>query len=51
ALKLSYQYERYYDTDAASIGIVSIPGLITLQDIDHDYNAHQVMLSFSYKLH
>ena len=51
ALKLSYQYERYYDTDAASIGIVSIPGLITLQDINHDYNAHQVMLSFSYKLH
>jgi MtrB/PioB family decaheme-associated outer membrane protein len=51
ALKLSYRYERYYDTDAASIGIVSIPGLITLQDINHDYNAHQVMLSFSYKLH
>ena len=51
ALKLSYQYERYYDTDAASIGIVSILGLITLQDINHDYNAHQVMLSFSYKLH
>lgn len=51
ALKLSYRYERYYDTDAASTGIVSIPGLITLQDINHDYNAHQVMLSFSYKLH
>jgi MtrB/PioB family decaheme-associated outer membrane protein len=51
ALKLSYRYERYYDTDAASVEIASIPGLITLQDINHDYNAHQVMLSFSYKLH
>jgi hypothetical protein len=51
ALKLSYRYERYYDTDAASVEIASIPGLITLQDINHDYTAHQVMLSFSYKLH
>ncbi|MCG9745964.1 MtrB/PioB family decaheme-associated outer membrane protein [Shewanella sp. Isolate8] len=50
ALKLSYRYERYYDTDAAVTDINSIPGLVTLGDINHDYNAHQVMLSFSYKL-
>ena len=50
ALKLSYRYERYYDTDAAVVDVDSISGLVTLGDINHDYNAHQVMLSFSYKL-
>ncbi len=50
ALKLSYRYERYYDTDAAVVGVDSVPGLVTLGDINHDYNAHQVMLSFTYKL-
>lgn len=50
ALKLSYRYERYYDTDAAVIQPGTIPGLVTLGDINHDYNAHQMMLSFSYKL-
>ncbi|MCG9729527.1 MtrB/PioB family decaheme-associated outer membrane protein [Shewanella sp. Isolate13] len=50
ALKLSYRYERYYDTDAAVTHINNIPGLVTLGDINHNYNAHQVMLSFSYKL-
>ena len=50
ALKLSYRYERYYDTDAAVTDVSSVPGLVTLGDINHDYNAHQVMLSFSYRL-
>ncbi|ACA84533.1 MtrB/PioB family decaheme-associated outer membrane protein [Shewanella woodyi] len=50
ALKLSYQYERYYDTDGAQVGINTVPGLTTLGELNHDYNAHQVMLSFSYLL-
>lgn len=50
ALKLSYRYERYFDTDAANVGANDIPGMITLGDINHNYNAHQVMLSFTYKL-
>jgi len=49
-LKLSYRYERYFDTDAANVKINVIPGMITLGDINHNYNAHQVMLSFTYKL-
>ncbi|MBR9729595.1 MtrB/PioB family decaheme-associated outer membrane protein [Shewanella intestini] len=51
ALKLTYRYERYFDTDAATVGVNDIPGMITLGDINHNYNAHQVMLSFTYKLH
>ena len=50
ALKLTYRYERYFDTDAANVGVNDIPGMITLGDINHNYNAHQVMLSFTYKL-
>ena len=50
ALKLSYQYERYYDTDAAQVATNTVPGLTTLGELNHDYNAHQVMLSFSYLL-
>jgi len=50
ALKLAYQYERYYDTDYAQIDVDTVPGLTTLGDLNHNYNAHQVMLSFSYQL-
>ncbi|MCL1142845.1 MtrB/PioB family decaheme-associated outer membrane protein [Shewanella gaetbuli] len=50
ALKITYRYERYFDTDAANVGVNDIPGMITLGDINHNYNAHQVMLSFTYKL-
>ncbi|PKH60031.1 hypothetical protein CXF83_22000 [Shewanella sp. Choline-02u-19] len=50
ALKLAYQYERYYDTDYAQIDVNTVPGLTTLGDLNHNYNAHQVMLSFSYQL-
>ena len=50
ALKLTYRYERYFDTDAANVGVNDIAGMITLGDIDHNYNAHQVMLAFTYKL-
>ncbi|WP_351088317.1 MtrB/PioB family decaheme-associated outer membrane protein [Shewanella sp. S1-49-MNA-CIBAN-0167] len=50
ALKLAYQYERYYDTDNAQIDVNTVPGLTTLGNLNHNYNAHQVMLSFSYQL-
>ncbi|MBT1444846.1 MtrB/PioB family decaheme-associated outer membrane protein [Shewanella sp. JM162201] len=50
ALKLAYRYERYYDTDDARVSINGVPGLITLGESDHNYNAHQIMLTFSYLL-
>lgn len=50
ALKLTYRYERYFDTDSANVGVNDIPGMLTLGDINHNYNAHQVMLSFTYQL-
>ncbi|MFQ6371620.1 MtrB/PioB family decaheme-associated outer membrane protein [Shewanella sp. YIC-542] len=50
SLKLSYRYERYYDTDDAITDVGRIPGVVSLGDINHNYNAHQVMLSFSYQL-
>jgi len=50
ALKLAYQYERYYDTDYAQVDVDTISGLITLGDLNHNYNAQQVMLSFNYTL-
>ncbi len=49
-LKLSYQYERYYDTDYADVGVNTVPGLVTLGDLNHNYNAHLLMLTFSYML-
>ncbi|MCL2915225.1 MtrB/PioB family decaheme-associated outer membrane protein [Shewanella corallii] len=49
-LKLAYQYERFYDTDASEVGVDAITGLTTLGLGNHNYNAHQLMLSFSYIL-
>ena len=49
-VKLGYQYERYYDTDNAQVDVNAINGLTTLGKLNHNYNAHQVMLSFSYQL-
>ena len=49
-LKLSYQYERYYDTDYAEVSTYAIPGLVTLGELNHNYNAHLLMLTFSYML-
>jgi len=48
--KLGYLYERYYDTDNAQVDVNAIDGLTTLGKLNHNYNAHQVMLSFSYQL-
>ncbi|WOT04197.1 MtrB/PioB family decaheme-associated outer membrane protein [Shewanella youngdeokensis] len=50
ALKLEYQYERYFDTDSAMVTADTDSGLITLGELNHNYNAHQLMLTFSYKL-
>lgn len=50
ALKLDYQFERYFDTDSAMVPADSNSGLITLGELNHNYNAHQLMLTFSYKL-
>jgi len=50
AVKLAYQFERYYDTDSAALAQDAIPGLVTLGDLNHNYNAHQLMLTFSYQL-
>lgn len=50
-LKLSYQYERYYDTDYAEVSTNAVPGLVTLGELNHNYNAHLLMLTFSYILH
>ncbi|QSX33852.1 MtrB/PioB family decaheme-associated outer membrane protein [Shewanella avicenniae] len=49
-LKLSYRYERYYDTDDAQVDVDAISGLTTLGKLEHNYNAHLLMLSVSYKL-
>ncbi len=49
-MKVDYRYERYYDTDYATADIDGISGLVTLGDLDHNYNAHLVMLTVSYKL-
>ncbi|ABV37531.1 outer membrane protein [Shewanella sediminis HAW-EB3] len=50
AVRLGYRYERYYDTDNAQVDVNAIDGLTTLGKLNHNYNAHQVMLSFSYQL-
>ncbi len=50
ALKLTYRYERYFDTDGNEVGIDAVTGLTTLGVLNHNYNAHQLMLSFSYLL-
>ncbi|PKG56034.1 MtrB/PioB family decaheme-associated outer membrane protein [Shewanella sp. GutDb-MelDb] len=50
ALKLAYQFERYFDTDSAMVSANSNSSLITLGELNHNYNAHQLMLTFSYKL-
>lgn len=49
-LKLSYQYERYYDTDYAEVSTYAVSGLVTLGELNHNYNAHLLMLTFSYML-
>ncbi len=49
-LGINYQYERYYDTDYANVAVDAINGLLTLGELDHNYNAHQLMLNYSISL-
>ncbi|MCL1075780.1 MtrB/PioB family decaheme-associated outer membrane protein [Shewanella dokdonensis] len=49
-LRVDYRYERYYDTDYANVAVDAVNGLITLGELDHNYNAHQLMLSYSISL-
>ncbi|QIZ78256.1 MtrB/PioB family decaheme-associated outer membrane protein [Ferrimonas lipolytica] len=46
-VKASYGYERYYDTDYGSVASSSYT---TLGEMDSNYVAHTVMLTFSYAL-
>lgn len=47
-VRLDYQYERYYETDYAEVEFNAVPGLITLGELNHNYNAHQLTLSYKY---
>ncbi|WP_028114817.1 MtrB/PioB family decaheme-associated outer membrane protein [Ferrimonas kyonanensis] len=49
-LKLDYRYERYYDTDYTDVAVDAVNGLTTLGDLSHNYNAHQLMLTYSISL-
>lgn len=46
-VKANYGYERYYDTD---YGSVASSNYTTLGNLDSNYVAHKVMLTFSYAL-
>ncbi|WP_417345451.1 MtrB/PioB family decaheme-associated outer membrane protein [Ferrimonas sp.] len=50
SLRLDYRFERYEDADYAAVEQDVVPNLITLGDLNSDYNAHMVMLSVNYKL-
>ncbi|BDY04571.1 MtrB/PioB family decaheme-associated outer membrane protein [Ferrimonas sp. YFM] len=50
ALSLKYSYERYFDTDNTAVEPEAINGVVTLGTLEHNYNAHLLMLSASYKL-
>ncbi|WP_028116015.1 MtrB/PioB family decaheme-associated outer membrane protein [Ferrimonas senticii] len=45
-LRLEYRYERFEETDYANVGT----GSPYLGNLDHNYNAHQLMLTISYQL-
>ncbi|MBR9729550.1 MtrB/PioB family decaheme-associated outer membrane protein [Shewanella intestini] len=50
-LRFDYIMENYVDNDPSnSIDQTNIDNVLTFGSLNHDYNAHMVMLSFSYKL-
>ncbi|SHI15497.1 MtrB/PioB family decaheme-associated outer membrane protein [Ferrimonas marina] len=52
-LRLDYRYERYEDSDFANVDNIqngNVVHLYTLGNLNHNYNAHMVMLSFNYAL-
>ncbi|QIZ76017.1 MtrB/PioB family decaheme-associated outer membrane protein [Ferrimonas lipolytica] len=50
AVRLDYQYERFEETDYGNVDPYEVDNLVTLGNLDHNYNAHLIMLSFSYDL-
>ncbi|ABV35917.1 outer membrane protein [Shewanella sediminis HAW-EB3] len=46
----NYRYERYYDTDYRDVTDETFSELTTLGNMGSNYNAHQLMLTFSYAL-
>ncbi|TKB58596.1 MtrB/PioB family decaheme-associated outer membrane protein [Ferrimonas aestuarii] len=50
SLRLDYRFEGYEDADYAVIEAQQVNNLVTLGDLNSDYNAHMVMLSFNYQL-
>ncbi|MEI6860436.1 MAG: MtrB/PioB family outer membrane beta-barrel protein, partial [Shewanella sp.] len=51
ALRLDYKMEKYQDNDAGNdIAPDEIWNVVSLGSNSHDYNAHLIMLSLSYRL-
>ncbi|UJF18690.1 MtrB/PioB family decaheme-associated outer membrane protein [Vibrio sp. SS-MA-C1-2] len=46
-MRFDYQYENYDDSNDSHS---DAPGLIEIENLDHDYDAHFVLLGLSYKL-
>ncbi|WP_298439187.1 MtrB/PioB family decaheme-associated outer membrane protein [uncultured Ferrimonas sp.] len=49
-VRVDYQYQRYQDSDFSNAEPNEITSLVTLGNLDHNYNAHRIMLSFNYQL-
>ncbi|MGS0728442.1 MtrB/PioB family outer membrane beta-barrel protein, partial [Shewanella sp. 0m-11] len=50
-LRLDYKMENYKDNDAANdIAVDGIWNVLSFGNNSHDYNAHLIMLSMSYRL-
>lgn len=49
-IEAGYRYIRAYDTDYAEVAPLAIEGLVTLGNTDNNFQAHQLMLTLSYKL-
>lgn len=51
AVRLDYRMENYKDNDVANdIAVDGIWNLVSFGPMNHDYNAHLIMLSMSYRL-
>ncbi|QDF66654.1 MtrB/PioB family decaheme-associated outer membrane protein [Shewanella sp. SNU WT4] len=51
SVRMDYMYERYQDNDPAnSLSTDAIWNVLSFGNLNHDYNAHMVMLSLQYKL-
>ncbi|MBV7316563.1 MtrB/PioB family decaheme-associated outer membrane protein [Shewanella sp. NIFS-20-20] len=51
SLRMDYMFEKYHDNDPAnSLSTDAIWNVLSFGNLNHDYSAHMVMLSFQYKL-